>query len=50
VVEAPLPLLGRVHRHGDHQHLWRRSHEGFEAICQEPTQAAGDGLHAVVLE
>jgi hypothetical protein len=50
VVEAPLPLLGSVHRHRDHQHLWSRSNKGFQAIRQEQTQAAGDGLHALVLE
>jgi hypothetical protein len=50
VVEAPLPLLGSVHRHRDHQHLRSRFNKGFQAICQKHTQAAGEGLHAAVLE
>ncbi len=50
VVEAPLPLLGRMHRHRDHQHLRSHFNKGFQGISQENTQSAGDGLHSLVLE
>ena len=50
MVKAPLPLLGRVHGHRDHQHLRSTANKGFQAICEEHTQALGDGLHSVVLE
>ena len=50
MVEAPLPLLGGVHRHRNHRHLRSNSKKGFDAICQEHTQTAGNRLHAAVLE
>ena len=49
-VEAALTLLDGVHGHRDNQHLGRRSNKGFQAICQDHTQAASNGLHTLVLE
>jgi hypothetical protein len=50
MVKPPQALLGGVHRHRNHHHLRNSSNKGFQAICQEHTQAAGNGLHSAVLE
>jgi hypothetical protein len=50
MVETPQALFGGVHGNRYDQHLGRRTGKNFQAVRQEHTQPAGNGLHSLVLK